>query len=145
MICVVDASVAVKWFIGEETSAATQEDDVEKALDLLHACADERVELLQPPHFLAEVGAVLARLTPATAARQLERLMALEITWAGPTAAHLKAVELGIALNHHLFDTLYHALALSVPGAVMVTADRRFYDKARTLGQIAWLADFQPA
>jgi predicted nucleic acid-binding protein len=144
VICVVDASVAVKWFIGE-TPAAAHEDDVEQALDLLQACADGRVELLQPPHFLAEVGAVLARLTPATAARQLERLMALEITWAGPTAAHLKAVELGITLNHHLFDTLYHALALSVPGAVMVTADRRYFDKARSLGSITWLADFDPA
>jgi predicted nucleic acid-binding protein len=52
---------------------------------------------------------------------------------------------LSIQLNHHLFDTLYHALALSVPGAILVTADRRYYDKARTVGQIAWLPDFRIA
>ncbi len=141
MICVVDASVAIKWFIGE-TARAAHEADVDQALSLLGACADERVALLQPPHFVAEVAAVLARLTPATAAPNLERLMALDITWAGPTTAQLKALELSITLGHHLFDTLYHALALSVPGAVMVTADRRYFDKARAVGGIAWLADF---
>ena len=45
-------------------------------------------------------------------------------------------------LKHHLFDTLYHALAFTIPGAVLVTADRRYFDKARHLGQIAWLPDF---
>jgi len=33
-------------------------------------------------------------------------------------------------------------IALSVPGAVLVTADRRYFAKAQHLGQIAWLADF---
>jgi len=45
-----------------------------------------------------------------------------------------------VSLAHHLFDKLYHAVALSVPGAVLVAADRRYFDKAQYLGQIAWLA-----
>ena len=38
---------------------------------------------------------------------------------------------------------LYHALALSTPGAVLVTADRRYFDKRSHLGQISWLPDLQ--
>lgn len=43
------------------------------------------------------------------------------------------------ALDHHLFDTLYHATALET-GAVMLTADRRYHDKAAGLGHIRLLA-----
>jgi predicted nucleic acid-binding protein len=69
-------------------------------------------------------------------------LAQLNITWAAPTTAYPKAIELAPQLDHHLFDTLYHAVALSVPGAVLVTADRRYFDKARDLGHIVWLAEF---
>jgi hypothetical protein len=48
-------------------------------------------------------------------------------------------------LKHHLFGTLDHAVALPVPGAVLVTADHRYVNKAQHLGQIAWLADFSCA
>jgi Ca2+-binding RTX toxin-like protein len=49
------------------------------------------------------------------------------------------------AQQHHLFDTLYHAVALQTPGALCVTADRRYLAKAHPVGQIAWLGDYQPA
>jgi predicted nucleic acid-binding protein len=42
-----------------------------------------------------------------------------------------------------MFDTLYHAVALHTPDAVLVTADKRYYDKARSEGQIILLADFK--
>ena len=143
MICVVDASVAVKWFVAGDW--ALREDHVEPALALLQATAQGTVDLYQPPHFLAEVAAVLARLKPQAAVQDVANLVALDIEWAEPTQALARAIELATGLNHHLFDTLYHALALSTPGAVLVTADRRYFDKARHLGQIAWLPDFSPA
>ena len=65
MICVVDASVAVKWFVAGDW--ALQEDHVDNALALLQATAQGSIQLLQPPHFLAEVAAVLARLKPRSA------------------------------------------------------------------------------
>lgn len=142
MICVVDASVAVKWFV--QADWALREDHVEPALALLQATATGAVELLQPPHFLAEVAAVLARLNPQGAREDLANLADLDIAWAEPTQALPGAIDLARQLNHHLFDTLYHALALATPGAVLVTADRRYYEKARHLGQIAWLPDFRP-
>jgi len=142
MICVVDASVAVKWFVKGDW--ALREDHVEPALALLQASANGAVELYQPPHFLAEVAAVLARLKPQTAAHDLANLTALDIAWAEPSQACDHAIALSIQLDHHLFDTLYHALALNTPGAVLITADRRYFDKARHLGQMAWLPDFSP-
>jgi predicted nucleic acid-binding protein len=143
VICVVDASVAVKWFARGKWAA--NEGDLDPALGLLRAVSSARIDLYQPPHFLAEVAAVLCRLTPGTAQRDIDDLAAFEITWADQKVARGRAIELSIQLNHHLFDTLYHALALSVPGAMLVTADRRYYDKAFKLGQIALLPDFRVA
>ncbi len=140
MICVVDASVAVKWFA--EGDWARREDDIEPALEILKASTRGTLDFYQPPHFLAEVAAVVSRLKPEQAQQYIDDLAQLNITWAAPTVAYTKAIELAHQLDHHLFDTLYHAVALSVPGAVLVTADRRYFDKARHLGQIAWLADF---
>jgi predicted nucleic acid-binding protein len=54
-----------------------------------------------------------------------------------------RAADIAIALDHHLFDTLYHAVALEV-GAILVTADEVYFNKARGLGAIQLLADFKP-
>jgi predicted nucleic acid-binding protein len=144
VICVVDASVAVKWFVAGQW--ALSEDDTDAALALLRASARGTVSLLQPPHFLAEVAAVLARKNPSQALRDIDRLATLDIEWAEPTRAYARAIELAQQLDHHLFDTLYHALALDTSrDAVLVTADRRYFDKARHLGRIAWLPDLQAA
>jgi predicted nucleic acid-binding protein len=47
-----------------------------------------------------------------------------------------------MALNHHLFDALYHAVALEV-GATLVTADEVYFNKAKELGGLQRLGDFQ--
>ena len=52
-----------------------------------------------------------------------------------------RAADLSIALNHHLFDTLYHAVALE-EGATLVTADAAYFGKAKDLGGVELLADF---
>jgi len=143
MICVVDASVAVKWFAAGDW--ATREDHIEPALDILRASRRGDVDFYQPPHFLAEVAAVLARITPATAQQCADDIAAMSITWAAPSVACARAISMATQLNHHLFDTLYHALALETPRAMFVTADRRYFDKAQHLGRIAWLPDFVAA
>lgn len=143
MICVVDASVAVKWFA--EGDWALREDHTEPALEILRASTRGTLDFYQPPHFLAEVAAVVSRLKPDRAQQYIENLAELDITWASPTAAYSQAIALACQLDHHLFDTLYHAVAMSIPGAVLVTADRRYFTKAQHLGQIAWLADFSCA
>jgi predicted nucleic acid-binding protein len=141
LICVVDASVAVKWFV--EGDWAESEDHVDHALELLLAIRNGAVELWQPPHFLAEVMAVLARKKAAAAAQDLADLLNLDMRYVESSGIYNTALDLAICCQHHLFDTLYHAVALHTPGALLVTADRRYYDKARSYGQITWLTDLQ--
>jgi predicted nucleic acid-binding protein len=144
VICVVDASVAVKWFVKGDWAA--REGDVDAALSLLKASASGQVRFVQPPHFLAEVAAVLGRLSPASASRDVALLSALNVEWATPNQALQRALAMAMELEHHLFDTLYHALALELDEeAVLVTADRRYFDKARHLGQMAWLPEWSLA
>ena len=143
MICVVDASVAVKWFAHADW--ALRESHIEPALDILQASASGRIEFFQPPHFLAEVAAVLARLKPDRALDDLHDLLQFPLHTAGTPDILARAVALAVQLQHHLFDTLYHAVALQTPGAVCVTADRRYLDKAHPLGRIVWLGDYQHA
>ena len=140
MICVVDASVAIKWFA--QGDWATREDHIESAVDMLRASSRGAVDFYQPPHFLAEVAAVLARISTDTAQQCTQDIAAMSITWAAPTTACARAISLATQLNHHLFDTLYHALALETPKAMFVTADRRYFDKAQHLGQMVWLPEF---
>ncbi len=54
----------------------------------------------------------------------------------------IQAGRMATVLNHHLFDTLYHAVALSQPDAVLVTADERYFKKAASLGHIVLLRDW---
>ena len=140
MICVVDASVAVKWFA--EGDWALREDDIEPALELLKTSTRGTLDFYQPPHFLAEVAAVVSRLKPDRAQQYIDDLAQLNITWAAPTVAYARAIELARQLDHHLFDTLYHAAALET-GATLLTADRPYYDKARHLDNITLLEDLR--
>lgn len=141
MIVVVDASVAVKWFLAFKPD----EDHTDKALAILERVATGQILMVQPPHFIAEVAAVLARLKPDEAQDDLRDLVNIERRTLDSAQVHATALELSICYGHHLFDTLYHAVALHTAGAVLVTADRRYFDKVRHLGQIVWLADFEMA
>ncbi|MBK7005912.1 MAG: type II toxin-antitoxin system VapC family toxin [Burkholderiales bacterium] len=141
MIVVVDASVAVKWFL----HGNPDEQHTDLALRLLEQSVLGLLPMVQPTHFVAEVAAVLARLKPTEAQDDLFDLLDISFRTLSSPEAYSTALELAMRLDHHLFDTLYHAVALQTPGAVLVTADRRYYDKAQHLGQIAWLADFGSA
>ena len=137
MKLVVDASVAVKWFFRHRDN----EPDIDLAPVLLDSVTGARNRLLQPPHFVAEMMAVLARETPESAERDLRDLLKLSITTSADAAVYARAVRLAIDLDHHLFDTLYHALALESADATFVTADRRYLRKARGLPRLCALTD----
>jgi predicted nucleic acid-binding protein len=57
-------------------------------------------------------------------------LAALEFPTTDDPNVIRRATRLAIETNHHLFDTLYHAVALEHEDAVLVTADDRYYGKA---------------
>jgi predicted nucleic acid-binding protein len=136
--CVVDASVAVKWFVPQDPA----ETDSAIALELLDAYADDRIRLVEPPIWRAEVAAVLTRLLPDQLEAHLARLWALDYHDVDSEAVLQHAGQLAVALDHHLFDTLYHAAALSQPDAVLVTADERYFGKAAALGRVLRLRDW---
>lgn len=138
MIAVVDASVAVKWFL----SFKPDEGDADKALQLLEQIAQGRITLHQPPHFIAEVAAVLGREKPAEARDDLLDLMDIEHDSADSPDIYATALDLALRYRHHLFDTLYHAVALHTKNATLITADRRYYEKSRSAGGISLLADW---
>ena len=125
-VIVVDASVAIKWFISE----SPDEKDTNEALELLRAYRDDRIELYQPPIWRAEVLAVLARIVPDKVDQHTWKLLAFDHSEAAGSAVYLKAVQLSIQLDHHLFDTIYHAAALTHPSATLITADEQYRTNA---------------
>lgn len=139
MRVVVDASVALKWFF----RIRDDEENVEQAVQILKAIGSGQLKMLQPPHFLAEMGAVLAREKPESAQTDLTDLMAIDSEVFEDPSVYMTAVDLASRLQQHLFDTLYQATALHVADATLVTADRRYYSKAKNFGSIRLLADFR--
>lgn len=138
---VADASVAVKWCLPPTNT----ERDRDQAIALLEGVKSGRIALRQPPHWLAEVAAVLSRLAPTTARQDIEDLYAMRIPVVESVEIYTTASRLAISLDQHVFDTLYHAVALLTPDCTLVTADERYYGKARKAGSIALLGDFNPA
>lgn len=137
---VVDASVAVKWFLRD----MPDEPDGDMALRLLELAVAGEAHFLQPPHWASEVAAVLARRIPATAADNIADMLLFDFcTVVADPPVYRRAIGLAQDLGHHLFDTLYHAVALE-EGGVMITADARYHAKAAPLGSIVLLRDVAP-
>jgi predicted nucleic acid-binding protein len=137
---VVDASVALKWLLADEAKEAS----TVQALQLLDGIRAGTVQPVQPAHWLIEVAAVLFRAAPEQAALALDLLDAMELPTVADTVLLKQASALAARLNHHLFDTLYHALAVR-SDALLITADAQYYRKARSMGHILRLEDWPPA
>lgn len=138
MIAVIDASVIVKWFFPDPV----REPDSDHALAVLEAVRKGNVEPLQPPHWLAEVAAVIARLEPEIAEQAIDLLDTMEFRVIDDAVIYQRAAVLAAELNQHLFDTLYHAVALE-HDATLISADRRYFNKAGHLGRIAYLSHWE--
>lgn len=136
---VVDASVVVKWIVADRAG----ETQAEQALRILGHIRDARLSVVQPPHWLAEVAAVMTRLEPSLAREAVPLLYALEFPVADGIEIYQRACALATALEQHVFDTLYQAVALTEPDAVLVTADERYYRKAVRAGRIVRLTDYR--
>jgi hypothetical protein len=63
VIVVTDASVSITWFF----QASPEEQNTEQAVNLLSQVHSGEVTLVQPPHWLPEVIAVIARVRPEIA------------------------------------------------------------------------------
>lgn len=141
MSVVLDASVIIKWLLQDpEREAGT-----DRATQLMESVVKGDLPVLQPTHWLVEVGAVLARESPASAADDIAMLKALELPVTDEPQVLRRGVELGIELKQHLFDTFYHAIALENEDSVLITADQRYLRAAQAKGRIMDLMDWIPA
>jgi predicted nucleic acid-binding protein len=124
---VVDASVAVKWFAPEEGHVP--------ALQLL----EDGAELAAPDLVLTEVANALHKklrrgeATSAQCADAVETLPSLFGQLVPSATLIREAWWLAVALDHPVYDCVYLACAEHLE-ARLVTADRRFAEKARSAG-----------
>jgi predicted nucleic acid-binding protein len=140
MQLVLDASVCLKWFLSEHAN----EPDSGIAFELLERVRDTRVHLLQPPIWHCEVASVLARILPRQAQEMTGELLRLRADFDDSPSTLMRATALSSQLDHHLFDTIYHAIAIQ-HRITLITADAHYYRKAQALGHIALLGQWRSA
>jgi predicted nucleic acid-binding protein len=138
MTLVLDASVILKWLLEDPA----QEPDTDKAFAVIQSVIQGDLEILQPAHWLIEVAAVATRLTPQTAIQDVEILAAMQLPTSDEPNIMRRATVLAIDTDAHLFDTLYHAVALEHDDGLLVTADNRYCRKATRYGKIVSLHDW---
>jgi len=139
VIAVIDASVVIKWLLQDPE----RETGTDKATQLMESVTNGDQPILQPTHWLVEVGAVLARESPGTAADDVGMLTALELPTTDEMQVLRRGVELAMELKQHLFDTYYHGVALETPDCILITADERYLRAARAKGNIVSLMEWK--
>ena len=133
-LIVLDASVWLKVLLPRQETGA------EAALQIWERVMSGEDQLVQPPHWMAEVAAILCRLSPTTVDQDVRSLHAMELPVSDGPEVFETAVALALDLDHHLFDTLYHAVALTTDDATLVTADLRYARKAQGVGRLTAIA-----
>lgn len=120
---IIDASVAVKWFVPE--------DDSDRALDLA-----ARHTLRAPPLLMTEVGnAIWKKLRRGELIEKLEAFarhadlaQVVDIVEGRTRELAVRALELAVLLDHAVYDCVYLALA-EADDDVVITADATFRRK----------------
>jgi predicted nucleic acid-binding protein len=135
---VVDASVAIKWFVPEVHSVA--------AVRWL----EHGYDLLAPELVYSEVGnivwkKIVRREISDEEGRQILQGFEAIPFQAHPTRGLLRlAFEIAFGLNRTIYDSTYLALAVA-EGSVLVTADRKLYDVVAACAplkcHIGWVED----
>ena len=137
-LVVPDASVILKWVLPSDVGP-----DAAAALRLRDAAAAGKLALRVPGLWLYEVGNILTRKFPAQALALLESLVDFGIPEGGAGEQWRKqAVTLARDYRVTFYDAAYHALAL-VERGTFVTADEKYFAKAKGAGAVAPLTGFQ--
>lgn len=126
MALVVDASVGLKWVLREPDS------------HLARALVDSQETLLVPDFWLQEACNVLwlqvrKRLFTPDEAREGFALVrrVLPATSTAELRLHETALEIGLAVSHSTYDTLYVAFAIAMGADRLVVADGPFLHEMR--------------
>jgi predicted nucleic acid-binding protein len=122
---VVDACVAIKWYLPEEETASAL-----RVLDAQH-------QLHAPDFLLLETDNILCKrirrgdVTPDRADEIRKALRQAPIILHAATARLNRAYDIAVRTGRSLYDCLYVALAVLLEGQ-MVTADRRLFESLAT-------------
>jgi len=135
---VVDASVVCKWFL----AGAYDESNLREARAVQADLEAGRASLVQPVHWRFEVLAVMARRRPEHATKVAKVLAQMTLSVVDNPVVDEIALRLARATGAHLFDTLYHAVALATPEGLLVTADQRYLAMASRYGQVVPLEGY---
>lgn len=141
---VVDASVAVKWYLADEP-------DVERARAVFERFLAGELRLIAPGQIRYEVASAITvatrartpRLAREEGATAIREFLALRIEMFDEDGMIVDAYRLVHQHGVAFYDALYLALAerLAVP---FITADRRLYERVRQLLYVMWIADYAP-
>jgi len=139
---VVDASVAVKWYL-------TDEPDTAPAFALLQAFEAVAVLLAAPTQILYEVPSAIAlatrraqpRLSEADAQRAITAFTDLGIQTFTDAALLRATYPLCQQLAIAFYDAAYLALAQRL-GIPFITADDKLYRRTRQLPGVLWIGDY---
>ncbi len=130
-IFVPDASVILKWVLGEDKK------EHDKAIALLEGWLNQEHEFVLPSIWLYEVGNVIGLKRPKDAERILEILLEYEFT-ERPIIQEIVNITLSLMREFKgitFYDGVYHALAIHENG-FMVTADSAYFERVKEKGRI---------
>jgi predicted nucleic acid-binding protein len=127
-ILVPDASVILKWVMGEERT--------DEAQVLLDGWLNQEHEFILPSLWMYEVGNVLGLKRPRDADHILSLLLDYHFSECKVTGELVRVTnELMREYRVTFYDAVYHATAILQKGA-MVTADRVYYEKTKKRGSV---------
>lgn len=136
---VLDASVAVKWFLPAEGEALSTE-----ALTLFQSYVRQEIRFIVPDIFWAEIGSTCwkairtGRLQKSSAQAAITDLLCCKFP-TFPIATLLEnAFLIATEFERTIYDSLYVALAMQ-SGAELVTADERLANALASRFPVKWL------
>jgi predicted nucleic acid-binding protein len=136
---VVDASVILKWVLGNEREA-----DYEKAMALLENWTEGDIELSAPILWQYEVGNFLGRSLQNEAKDKMNLLLNLNIKNVAPTNDMINQCFSWMRQKKVTFyDASYLAAAFEVQGT-LITADEKFAGEMAKTNRICLLKDLDP-
>ena len=138
-LIVLDASVAVKWFLPEKVETLATE-----ALSLLDRCGKNEIQIIVPDLFWVEFASVLwkairrGNFPKDSADAALASLKRFDF----PTVPSLKlldsAFEIATTYGRTVYDSLYVALAVQTKSQ-LITADERLANSLAAHFPVKWL------